>query len=211
MPLSSPEVYIEEHNVVIAPGGVATKAWPVYWSGIWVGALAALAVALLVGLIGIAVGAHQVGKRVVNVHHLSLAGLIFSVFGAFFSFVIGGWVAATIAGLRRAEAAALQGTIVWLVALPLFLMLAAFGAGSFFGGWYGGLAGTPVWATSSTIGADPTAALVARNSALGAVTALLIGLMGSLLGGWLASGEPMSLTYRRAKEELRRTPMARAA
>jgi hypothetical protein len=39
----------------------------------------------------------------------------------------------------------------------------------------------------------------------------LIGLMGSLLGGWLASGEPMSLTYRRAKEELRRTPMARAA
>ena len=211
MPQSSPEVYIEEHNVVIAPGGVATKAWPVYWSAIWVGALTALAVALLFGLIGIAVGAHQVGKRVVNVHHLSLAGLIFSVFGAFFSFVIGGWVAATIAGLRRAEAAALQGTIVWLVALPLFLMLAAFGAGSFFGGWYGGLAGTPVWATSSTIGADPTAALVARNSALGAVTALLIGLMGSLLGGWLASGEPMSLTYRRAKEELRRTPMARAA
>jgi len=211
MPISSPEVYIEEHNVVIAPGGVATKAWPVYWSAIWVGALAALAVALLFGLIGIAVGAHQVGKKVVNVHQLNLAGLIFSIFGAFFSFVVGGWVAATIAGLRRAEAAALQGTIVWLVALPLFLMLAAFGAGSFFGGWYGGLAGTPIWATSSMVGADPTAVLVARNSALGAVTALLIGLMGSLLGGWMASGEPMSLTYKRAKPELRSTPNVRAA
>jgi hypothetical protein len=212
MPISSPEVYVEEHNVVIAPGGMATKAWPVYWSAIWVGALAALAVALLFGLIGIAVGAHQIGKKVVNVHNnLSLAGLIFSVAGAFFSFVIGGWVAGTIAGLRRAEAAALHGTIVWLVALPLFLMLAAFGAGSFFGGWYGGLAGTPVWATSPTIGADPTAAMVARNSALGAVTALLIGLMGSLLGGWMASGEPMSLTYKRAKPELRQTPSARAA
>jgi anti-sigma factor RsiW len=43
--------------------------------------------------------------------------------------------------------------------------------------------------------------MVARNSAVGAVTALLIGLMGSLIGGWLASGEPMSLTYRRMKED----------
>jgi hypothetical protein len=63
------------------------------------------------------------------------------------------------------------------------------------------MAGTPVWATSSTVTADPNAAMVARNSAIGAVTALLIGLMGSLIGGWLASGEPMSLTYRRMKED----------
>jgi hypothetical protein len=36
-----------------------------------------------------------------------------------------------------------------------------------------------------------------RNAALGAVTALLLGLIGSVLGGWLACGEPMSLTYYR--------------
>jgi hypothetical protein len=90
-------------------------------------------------------------------------------------------------------------------------MLAAFGAGSFFGGWYGGLAGTPVWATSSTVTADPNVAMAARNSALGAVTALLIGLIGSLIGGWMASGEPMSLTYRRAEQEYREPPRARAA
>jgi hypothetical protein len=201
MPSSSPDVYIEEHNVVIAPGGVAVRAWPVNWSAIWVGALASLAVALIFGLIGTAIGAHQVGKKVVNLHDLTLGGLIFSVGGAFFAFVVGGWVASSIAGLRRAEDAALHGTIAWLAALPLFLFLAALGAGSFFGGWYGGLAGTPVWATSSTVTADPNAAIVARNSAVGAVTALLIGLMGSLIGGWLASGEPMSLTYRRMKED----------
>jgi hypothetical protein len=34
-----------------------------------------------------------------------------------------------------------------------------------------------------------------RNGALGAVTALLLGLVGSVLGGWLACGEPMSVTY----------------
>jgi hypothetical protein len=212
MPIGSPDVYIEEHNVMIAPGGIATRAWPVYWSAVWVGALSALAVALLFGLIGTAIGAHQIGKKVVHLNDLSLGGLIFSVAGAFFSFVVGGWVAGKIAGIERAETAALHGTIVWLVALPLVLVLAAFGAGSFFGGWYGGLAGTPVWATSSTVTADPTAAMVARNSAIGAVTALLIGLIGGVVGGWFASGEPMSLTYRRVQTEPKRTTRsARAA
>ena len=33
------------------------------------------------------------------------------------------------------------------------------------------------------------------------MTSLLIGLVGSVLGGWMASGEPMSLTYRRVTED----------
>jgi uncharacterized membrane protein YeaQ/YmgE (transglycosylase-associated protein family) len=208
---SSPEVYIEEHNVIIGPGGIATKAWPVYWSAIWAGALSALALALIFGLIGTALGAHQVGKKVVNLHDMTFWGLVFSVAGAFFSFVLGGWVASSIAGLRRAEDAALHGALSWLVALPMLLVLGALGAASFFGGWYGGLAGTPVWASGSNVAADPNAAMVARNSAIGAVTALLIGLVGSCIGGWWASGEPMSLTYRRAKQEATERPRARAA
>jgi hypothetical protein len=208
---SSPEVYIEEHNVIIGAGGIATKAWPVYWSAIWAGALSALALALIFGLIGTALGAHQVGKKVVNLHDMTFWGLVFSVAGAFFSFVVGGWVASSIAGLRRAEDAALHGAMSWLVALPMLLVLGALGAASFFGGWYGGLAGTPVWASASNVTADPNAAMVARNSAIGAVTALLIGLVGSCIGGWWASGEPMSLTYRRAKQETTERPRARAA
>jgi uncharacterized membrane protein YeaQ/YmgE (transglycosylase-associated protein family) len=208
---NSPEVYVEEHNVIIAPGGMPTKAWPVYWNAVWVGALSAIAVGLIFGLIGTAIGAYQVGKKVVNMHDLSFWGLVFSVAGAFFSFVVGGWVASSIAGLRRAEDAALHGAIAWLVAQPMFLVLAAFGAASFFGTWYSGLAGTPIWASSSSITADPNAAMVARNSAIGAVTAMLIGLVGSCIGGWLASGEPMSLTYRRAKGEHYERPRVRAA
>jgi hypothetical protein len=34
--------------------------WPVGWSAVWVGALAALAAALIIGLIGVALGAHGV-------------------------------------------------------------------------------------------------------------------------------------------------------
>jgi hypothetical protein len=41
-----------------------------------------------------------------------------------------------------------------------------------------------------------------RNAALGAVTALLLGLVGSVIGGWIASGEPMTLTYYRTRDRL---------
>jgi len=40
-----------------------------------------------------------------------------------------------------------------------------------------------------------------RNSALGAVSALLIGLVGSVIGGWMASGEPMTFTYFRTRDQ----------
>jgi uncharacterized membrane protein YeaQ/YmgE (transglycosylase-associated protein family) len=41
-----------------------------------------------------------------------------------------------------------------------------------------------------------------RNSALGAVTALLLGLVGSVVGGWWASGEPMNFTYHKTRRAL---------
>ncbi len=47
-----------------------------------------------------------------------------------------------------------------------------------------------------TVVADPlAAAIMARNGALAALTALLLGLVGSVVGGWMASGEPMTFTY----------------
>jgi len=206
--------------------------WPVNWTAVWIGALSALAVALLIGLIGIAVGAQQFTPehRVVDLHKVSIIALIFSVCGAFFAFVVGGWVAGKIAGILHAEEATLHGAIVWLTAVPVLLVLLSLGAGSFFGGWYSGLAATPAGANDSgtpyyrpeapgpnatdTDKTDYQADMTkyrenvkqwrdntpraTRNSALGALTALLLGLIGSVIGGWMACGEPMSLTYRRA-------------
>lgn len=173
--------------------------WPVAWSGVFVGALAATALGLLFGLIGVALGAYHINQRITHWSDFGFWAFVLAVCGAFFSFVVGGWSAAKIASLRRAEDASLHGAIVWLVAIPILLVLMALGAGTFFGSFYGGLAGTPVWATPSVSSSDLDAALVARNSALGAITALVLGLAGSVLGGWMASGEPMSLTRRRAK------------
>ena len=82
----------------------ASQPWIVNWTGIWVGALAALATALILGLIAIAVGAHEVGPgaRIDKWSDVRLGALVFSVMGAFMSFVVGGWIAGKIAGVRRA-------------------------------------------------------------------------------------------------------------
>jgi len=156
--------------------------------------LAALAFALITSLAGIAVGAQMVGhgEPINSWHRVHFGGLAWTVCSAFFSFVIGGWVTGKIAGHPRSETAMLHGAIAWLVAIPLLLALAALGAGGYMGSWYAGLAGNPAWVNAPAQAANEAAYAIVRNNALGALTALILGLIGSVLGGWLASGEPMT-------------------
>lgn len=175
--------------------------WPVSWSAVWVGALAALAVCLLFGLLGTAIGAYQ-EAHIVSWRKFHVWALVLSVCGAFFAFAVGGWAAGKIQGSGHAETCILHGAIAWLVTVPALLVLASLGAASYFGVWYGGLAGTPAWVAPAVV-VDPEAALlVARHGALGALTALLLGLVGSAVGGWMASGEPMTITYYRTRAAL---------
>ena len=201
--MSMPSPRPASDDVVVARAGdVASRSgaeyWPINWSAIWVGALSALAIALIVSLIGAALGANQAGPgaHVLKWSDVGLGALVFAVVGSFAAFVVGGWVAGKINGFRHAETDMLHGAVVWLATVPVLVVFAAVGAGSLFGGWYGGLAGVPVWATPSAVAVDPNAAAAARNAALLTVTALLIGLVGSVLGGWMASGERMSLYLR---------------
>jgi hypothetical protein len=175
-----------------------SRRWPIEWSAVWVGALAALAVGLIIGLLGFAVGAHQTARGT-SVGDMRLLTFVFSVAGAFFAYVAGGWAAARIGGFRRAEPAMLHGALAWLIALPLVLVLGALGATAVLGGWYGGLSGTPAWVTPPQA-PDQNAAEAARNNAFGALLAVLLGLVGSVIGGWMASGEPMSVTYYRQRQ-----------
>src|SRR5262245_20356570 len=143
------------------PSDTTWRPWPVAWSGVWVGALAALTLGLIIGLVGFAIGVHEMSTRIVSWKAVRLVSVIFSIAGAFFSFVLGGWAAARAAGIRRAEPAMLHGVIAFLVALPMLLALAAFGATGNYGGWYAGLAGTPAWvsaAVAATANADAAAA-----------------------------------------------------
>jgi hypothetical protein len=170
--------------------------WPVAWSAIWVGALTALAVGLIIGLLGYAVGANEVANTV-DWKKLRLITAIFSVGGAFFAFVAGGWTAARIAGIRRSEPAMLHGAITFLVTLPLLLTLGAIGVSGHWGGWYGGLGSIQPLAPGAMV--DPDVAEATRNNALATAVALLLGLVGSVIGGWMASGEPMTFTHYRTR------------
>jgi hypothetical protein len=208
----------------VLPGEVTWRAWPVCWSAVWVGTLTSLAVLVIIGLIAVAVGAHLIGpsSHIMSWREFGILALIFSIAGAFFSFVAGGWVAARVAGIRRAEPAMLHGAIAWLVAVPLLLVLTALGGANVFGTWYGGLGGTPAWVSAPAPKAAATtddlaakkeaedAARATRNSALGALTALILGLVGSVLGGWMASGEPMAFGHYFRRQEAAATAQAPA-
>jgi len=192
---------------------VGWRAWPVSWSGVWIGALAALTLGLIIGLVGYAVGAHEIASpRITKWSTVRLTTVLFSICGAFFAYVLGGWVAARVAGIRRSEPAMLHGLVAFLVTVPIMLMLGAWGAAGHFG-WYGGLGGTPIYAANAAMSAatDATAAQAARNTALTTVVSLLLGIVGSVLGGWMASGEPMSLTYYRRRDLERYERPRRAA
>ena len=170
--------------------------WPVSWSAIWVGALTALAIGLLIGLVGLAIGANQAAQYV-DWKKVHLIGLIFSIGGAFFGYVAGGWAAARIAGRVRSEPAILHGAIVWLVTIPLLLVLGALGAAGHVGGWYGGLSAIAPGATPLS---DADMANAVRNNALATPLALQIGLIGAVQRGWMASGEPMTFTHHRTRD-----------
>lgn len=175
-------------------------AWPIAWSAIWVGALTALAIGLLIGLVGFALGYNEV-SRYVDWKKVHLIGLVFSIAGAFFAFVAGGWVAARIGGRRRSEPAILHGAIVWLLAIPMLLALASIGSIGHLGGWYGGLSGMSAVGAPGAV-ADPDVAVALRNNSLATAVALLLGLIGAVLGGWMASGEPMTFTHHRTRDQL---------
>jgi hypothetical protein len=178
------------------------RHWPVFWSAVWVGALAALAVALITGLAGVAVGAQIVGpgEHMVSWRKVHFGGIAWAVCSTFVSFVVGGWVAGRIVGHPHSESGMLHGAIAWLVAVPILVAIASLGAGGLFGAWYTGLAGAP-WAAAphGLTGIDAYA--LARNNALGALTALLVGLIGSVIGGWMASGEPMTVFHYRTRKQ----------
>lgn len=194
-------VRVEEVTTVSYGDEVTTIPWPVSWSAVWVGTLSAIALALIFGLVGTAVGAHHVGHPFATWKDVGFWTLVWSVFSAFLSFALGGWVATKVAGFRRSETAMLHGAIVWLVAVPLLLVLLSFGATTYLGSWYGGLAGTPAWVVQPPVAAQDSlaAARAARNTATAAVVALLLGLVGGVIGGWMASGEPMTFTHYRTR------------
>ena len=177
-------------------------SWPVSWNAVIIGALASVVAVVLLGLIGTAIGAHKSGieGRITSWSGVGFASLVWAVLSAFFSFVIGGWIAVRIAGIRRPEDAALHGALAWLLGVALMIGAAAL-SGAIFNGWYTSLAAAPAVPSTPGQPADPNLAIAVRNGALAAAASMLIGLMGAVIGGWMASGEPMRVGNFRVRFE----------
>jgi hypothetical protein len=171
-------------------------AWPVYWSPVIVGALASVVAVVLFGVIGTAVGSWKAGNegRVTDFSGVGRVAVAYAVFASFFAFVIGGWVTARIAGIRRAETAILHAAIAFLVATVVLLAMASFG-GAVFNGWYAGLAPSPAVPAQAGQPLDPSVAKAAAAGATAAAVAILLGLLGSVIGGWMGSGERMDFSF----------------
>jgi len=187
--------------------------WHLDWGAVWVGAFTMLVAAVLFSFIATAVGAQKaVDARVLKWSDVGFVTIAFSVFGAFLAAAVGAWVAARMSGARLAEPAILHGVAAWLLLMTIVITLAALaGAHSLAGGYLGNMTppGAPAPAGTAV---DPNAAIAVRNAAVGSVLGILIGLMGSVVGAWIASGEPLgSLAhYRRTDRwttagEVRRT------
>jgi len=177
-------------------------AWPVYWGPVILGAMAAVVATVLFGLIGTAIGAHKAGTegRITSWSGVGFAGLVFAVLSSFFAFVMGAWTAVRVAGIRRSEPAALHGAVVWVLAVFVLFIVAGM-SGAIFNGWYTSLAPAPAVPAVPGSPVDPNVAITARNGAVAAAAALLMGLMGSVLGAWMGSGEPMSVGGYRVRVE----------
>ena len=205
-----------EVDALDEPSDVHAPPWRVHWSAVIIGALATLAGLVIVGLAGIALGSTVLGdasRDIEDWHKLGWGAVVLAVLGAFLASAAGGWIAGKVAGLRRAEPAMLHGAVAWLVAMPLLMACAAFGARSYLDPWHAGLAGAmpaavataaPPQAAAAGGGlATPTAidaeraAKLASHGALTTLTAVLLGLMGGVIGGWIAAGEPMHFGHYR--------------
>jgi hypothetical protein len=184
-----------EEVVVEEPWG----GWHVNWSAIWIGALTSIATALVLSLIATAAGA-SFEKSISSWKTVSFVAVTVAICTAYFSMAAGGWAAAKVTGVRHAEPAILHAVVAWLVAVPALLLLLAAGTASAFGGWYGGFITSPLAAPAVT---SPE---IVRNTALASLTTLLVGLVGAVIGGWMASGEPMSLTHHRTRKAVYTRP-----
>ncbi len=176
----------------------------VRWGPIWAGLLAAFFTLLVLSLVGVAIGATTVNAGAAaqgNANANSGAGAFSAIWAgitAILSFLIGGYIAGRTAAVHERGWAALNGALVFLLALPILLWLASQGLGAIIGNAsniagglginLGQLGNTASGAARNVTPAQAQqAADTARNTAVGTLIGLLLGCAAGALGGTLGT------------------------
>ena len=174
----------------------------VRWGPIWAGLLAAFFTLLVLSLLGLAIGASTVntGAAVQGSGNQNAGqySAIWAGISAIIAFLVGGVVAGRTAAVHERGWAALNGALVFLLALPILLWLATQGLGALIGNAnhianglginLGQLSNTATGAAKSITPAQAQqAADTARNTAWGTLIGLLLGCGAAALGGTLGT------------------------
>jgi hypothetical protein len=165
----------------------------VRWGPVLAGLLTALTTMLLLNLLGLAAGLSAVDiggtpqqGTTAQAQDAGRNSAIWAGLSAIIAFFLGGYVTARTAGLFDRGWGAVNGAMVFLLAVPLVLWLAAQGVGALIGG-LGTYAGGFDTLRNTTGNVDQSdvarAAEGVRNGAWGALLGSLLGLGSSALGG----------------------------
>jgi len=172
----------------------------VRWGPIWAGLLAAFFTLLVLSLLGLAIGASTVntGAAVQGTGNQNAGqySAIWAGISAIIAFLVGGYVAGRTAAVHERGWAALNGALVFLLALPILLWLATQGLGAIIGN-AGSIAhglGINLGQLSSTVtgtakNLTPAQAQqtvdTAKTTAWGTLIGLVVGLVAGAVGGTL--------------------------
>jgi len=172
----------------------------VRWGPIWAGLLSAFFALLVLSLLGLALGASTVNAgqaaQGAGTQNAGQYSALWAGISAILAFLIGGYVAGRTAAVHEHGWAALNGALVFLLALPLLLWLASQGLGALIGNAnhiagglginLGQLGATATGAAKAITPAQAQqAADTARNTAWGTLIGLLLGCGAAALGGTL--------------------------
>ncbi|MCA1588624.1 MAG: hypothetical protein LC744_08250 [Chloroflexi bacterium] len=134
-------------------------------------------------MLATAIGITAAQETAVEGEEASRIGGVVSAVLALIAFFVGGYVAGRMSGANDHESGALNGFLVWALALVLILILAAFGAGAAFGTLAQSFG--PVVPGAEV---DPaTAADTAQAAAWIAFISLALAATAATLGGWLGA------------------------
>lgn len=211
---------VEEIREREVPGGLDQARDRVRWGPIVAGLLTAMTVLLLLSLFGLAIGltAMNAGAAATQGGPPPDAGrnsAIWAAVSGIVAFALGGYVAGRTASLFNRGWGALNGALVFMLAVPLILWLAGQGLGTVLGSLgnlSSALASNPNTAQAAQGAASQAqsaaqnvqtsdiarAAEAARNSAWATLAGSLVALAASTLGGWRGTRHPAALARTRA-------------
>ena len=173
------------------------------WPSVIAGAIAAIAIGFLLEVLGLALGASVFNPYQTAAHRetITVMGGLFMMFSQFVALQAGGYIASRSARYPDHFGGALNGFMVWALAIVAAILIASFAGAVLASGGEAsasltntvdavGRAASRRHAAESDLAAAGGAASMVRGAAWWGLGAVGLGLCGAIAGGWLGAHHP---------------------